>query len=357
VTVSRRVRAALRWVFLVGLLLAVTLPRFNLRDPGPIGRLTAGAKETPYGVPLDVAWYMRLVEYFRGHLPADSLLSPFCYRPLVPLVASRIPADPLTSINLVNLVCLLLTVLLLDRLLAKWGGTKAQRTWGSVLFIVSFPTFYYGTIGFVDPAAVFLITAGVLATVERRFGAQLVTIGAGVLVKETVGLVAGIELAWLWANREWSGKGALRVFTLAGVGVAILLGFRFLAPFPDPGYGWAPDLSRAIQNLSRSRAWISFFLTLGLPGLLAAVRLWSDRSRAEGRELRRFLGACCLMAVAVYFYSFISAYADGRLIWIIYPFAIPLAVAVGPFGSLIKIKPGPRAKDCGEPASHGSSHA
>src|SRR5262245_8681217 len=110
-------RFAVRWGLLLLCLLAVVLPRFNLRDPGVIGRLTAGAHATPYGLPMDVAGYIRLADHFRGQTPADSMIAPFCFRPLVPLAASLLPVRSQTGINLIDIACLFLTLLVLDRLL------------------------------------------------------------------------------------------------------------------------------------------------------------------------------------------------------------------------------------------------
>jgi len=183
----RVAREAARWLLLTACLAAVALPRFNLHDPGPIRKLTARATATVYGLPLDVEGYIRLADYYRGRIPADSLIQPYSYRPLVPLAASLLPFDAQTAINVIDALCLLLTVIVLDRFLALLGLDSRARNAGCLLFIVSFPTFYYGTIGFVDPAAVLFAALGAYAVVREKTALFVATLIAGVLVKEKIG--------------------------------------------------------------------------------------------------------------------------------------------------------------------------
>jgi tRNA(Ile)-lysidine synthetase-like protein len=70
---------------------------------------------------------VRLTEFFRGHTPPDSLIAPFCFRPLVPLAASVLPLDAPSAVNVINLLCLMLTVLALDRILGLLGYTVRAR--------------------------------------------------------------------------------------------------------------------------------------------------------------------------------------------------------------------------------------
>ena len=92
-------------LLLMLLLLCVTLPRFNRHDFA-IGSITSnGIKELG-----DAGQYISIVQYFRGNLGVEALEVPFTYRPLVPLVASILPLDPMTSINLVNLASMMICI-------------------------------------------------------------------------------------------------------------------------------------------------------------------------------------------------------------------------------------------------------
>lgn len=321
----------LKWPVLVALLLGTCLPRFNLRDPGGIKHFTASATATRYGLPLDVEGYRRLSEYFRGSAPSDSLIPPFCYRVLVPFAASRLPWDSLTSINVVDVVCMLLTLVVLDKLLRRSGFNDRGRFLGCLLYAVSFPTFYYGTIGFVDPAVVLVVAAATYAVMSQRLVLFAAILIAGVLVKETNAILAVLPLGWAWAQGHVSKKDVLRLLVFAAVGGLTALSIRVLAPFPERAWFWIPRIGAIGENLSRPRAWLSFIMTLGVPGALAIVGMMTGRSESVlGSPLFRYFLIGAGAAALLYVISVVTAYADGRIVWIIDPFIIPLAVALFP---------------------------
>jgi hypothetical protein len=318
-----------RWLLLAATLLLVALPRFNLGDPGVIHNFTLTARATRYGLPLDVAGYVRLVEYYRGTTPADSLIPPYCYRPAVPFIASTLPFDPLTSINLINLVCLFLSVLVLDRILRRIGYGVGARTAGELMSIISFPTFYYGTIGFVDPVAVLAITLGIFLTLRGERFLLFVCLVLGTLAKETNAVIALLPGIWGWV-RGWPRRRIAVQFALL-VAAALVTAFcaRALSPYPERGWFLAPQPRIILENLSRPRALLSLGLTLGLPALfslVAAVR--GGVSQRLGRQLLQFFVAGAGTSVVLYLYSLVGAWADGRVIWIIYPFLIPVALTL-----------------------------
>jgi len=90
-------------IFFILSLIIVTLPRFNWGELGPLKSLV-GVK------PFDVEQYILYTDYFRGEKNSTVLESPFAYRPLVPFLASFLPYKAFTSINLVNLIFLILTL-------------------------------------------------------------------------------------------------------------------------------------------------------------------------------------------------------------------------------------------------------
>ena len=318
---------AVRWALLLGLLLAVSLPRFNLWDPWPISELTRSAKETPHGLPLDVAGYIRLTQYFRGDIPSDSLISPYCYRPLVPLLAAGLPLDAQSSINLIDVASLALTLVVLDLMLRFIGYERRARTIGIVLFAASFPVFYYGAIGFVDPPSVLLITLGAYLSLQGRTWLVGIVTLLGVFVKETNGVIALFPLLHGWATRRTGAWRFTLAFTMLAVAAAV--GIRVVSSFPIPDFFWHPRLSPVIENLSRPRALLSLALTVGIPGLMALISIGTKTAQARlNRGAYRFLASGVALGVAVYAYSLTSAYADGRVIWMIYPFAIPIALTL-----------------------------
>ncbi|MGE5175534.1 MAG: hypothetical protein ACM3JJ_04090 [Hyphomicrobiales bacterium] len=319
--------SAARTVLFLALLAVVVGPRFDLRDPGPIRRLTAGATAGAYGHPIDVEGYVRLVAWFRGQAPADSMIAPFCYRPLAPALASPLPVPELTALDTVNVLALAIAVLLLDRILLATGAGGRGRTAGLLLFIVSFPTFYYGAIGFIDPVAVLVVTWAALLALRERWGWFAATVVLGVAVKETNAVIALFPLLRSWGRGGPDRVAWRRTVVLAFLAVAVAAAIRLVAPFPGRAAFWAPTWEALVANVTRPRAWMSLALTLGLPALLAVGGAIRDRARgARGDEIDRFLGAGCLAALSLYAVSLLTAYADGRVVWIIAPLLVPLAV-------------------------------
>jgi hypothetical protein len=88
----------------------------------------------------------------------------------------------------------------------------------------------------------------------------------------------------------------------------------------NTSYFWIPSFTTFFENVTRPRAIISFFLSMGLPGLMSVIFLF--------REWRLILKDKTLLAlyfgffssIALYCFALASAYADGRFIWICSPY-------------------------------------
>ncbi|HET9951115.1 MAG TPA: hypothetical protein VFS09_04900 [Candidatus Eisenbacteria bacterium] len=314
---------------LTAILLAVAAIRFDYWDPGPVRRLTAGAHGLPWGHGVDVEGYVRLVAYFRGSAPADSMLAPFCFRPLVPAAASLLPFPALTALDVVNLLALAGALLLLLAVMRRIGLGERSRWYGGLLFALSFPTFYYGAIGFVDPVAI-LAAALLLHLTLREAPLPLLAAVAilAALVKETNAAfcVLPVLYAWFGGSRSWSRLAWAASVPAAAVAAAMTA--RALLPFPGSGYFWTPALAPLLDNLSRPRTYLSLALTVGPPLFFAGAAWVGGRAAAAiGERDRRLLASGAAIAAGLYLYSFASAFTDGRIVWASYPFLIPLAAS------------------------------
>jgi hypothetical protein len=324
---SNRSIPRVREVFLVLILALVASVRFDYRDPGPVRSWTAGARAGPYGHPIDVEGYVRLTRYFRAEAPADSMISPFCFRPLVPLLAALLPLRPLTAIDLINLLALAAALLVVLRA-CSWAGLPPGAAWvGGVLFAVSFPTFYYATIGFVDPVAVLAAAILLLLTLKRAgTGWLIVAAIAAVLVKESNAAFAALPLAGAWLRGRRSGSELAAAAAPLVLSIGAVVATRGLLPFPDPGYAWTPSAAALRDNLLRPRTYASACLTAGVPALLAIGAIARGRwKEVLGGAERSILLAGASIALALYGYSFTAAYTDGRILWVGYPFVVPIA--------------------------------
>jgi len=298
-------------------LLVVVAPRFDRNDLGPLESWTGGGDGPGLA---DATNYVRYVEVLRGD--ADELPpAPFRYRPLTPVLAAPLPFEPLTSINVVNVAALALATVGISWTLATLGVGERRRTIGALLFIVSFPTFYYGTIGYVDPLAVALVILATGAILADRPGLLLALLPVAALARESTVIVIAVAVLWLFVrdrDRRWA-------WTLGWVGsfVGVVAAVRIGLSGPGTNV-WEPSWSLALDNLSRPRTWLSAALTLGAPAVVIVVR-WRSIVGVR-RDVALLLGLGMLASLGVFAYSVSAAYSDGRFLWPIVAFTIPAAM-------------------------------
>ncbi|MCJ7750135.1 MAG: hypothetical protein MUQ65_03420 [Armatimonadetes bacterium] len=308
-------------------LICVCLPRFNRQEVLSPRWIPDSRRPAPRAS-TDATQYAAQVMHFRGEAMHRKLRAPFAYRPLAPFLASRLPLKPMTALNLVNIAALLVALACIDGTIAALGLGASSRLAGAALFTFSFPVFYYGAIGYVDPVAIACISAGVLFIVRQQWWALALVLVIGALTKETTIVLLPAAVA-----RLALGPGTIR--RKAAVSVAMLACFAaatVLARGLAPGTGthlWTPSLAALARNASRPRAWIAFSLSFGLPGVLSSRKLpallWRRTETTPPALTALAVGCAAVLAVALY--SFVAASADGRFLWLLYPFAIPIAVA------------------------------
>ncbi len=197
------------------------------------------------------------------------------------------------------------------------------------MFVFSFPTFYYTTVGYVNPVLVCLLTLGLyflLANKWMRFTLVLVT---GVFVKETIVLLIFVAAVYLVLTRRiFSRQGLMLPGTLVAFALATYAA-RKIVPV-DSAVGWSPILEIFQSNVLRPRSWLSFLLTFGIPGVLTLFIFryrkspWSQEHFAEIGTLLSGV----IISIILFGYAMLSAFADGRFIWTSYPFSVPLAAIV-----------------------------
>jgi hypothetical protein len=306
-------------------LLLVTAPRFDQRDVGPLASLTGTEQGGNLG---DAEHYVRYVEVLRGDV--DELPpAPFRYRPLAPLLAAPIPLGALSALDLVNVVALAAATFGLWQILRLLGLSERRSNAGCLLFIVSFPTFYYGAIGYVDPVAVAITMFGVWAILADRRVLVAIAVVIGALTRESTVILPVLGVIWL----ARAGQGSRRMVwplvwigTFAATVIALRLGLY------DSGTNvWRPSVQTALDNLSRPRMWVSAALTLGVPAVLILLRI--PELRRLDRDHLAFFGSGVALCLGVFAYAVVGAYADGRFLWPIYVFTVPLAMLLAADGS------------------------
>ncbi len=298
---------------LLVLMTVIALPRFN-RNTLLI--------EAP---PRDDVQYRLYVRYFRGEPVEDQLRPASTWRPLVPMVASVLPVDPMTALSLTNLLALALAVVMTVRSCALIGCPRRLQMVGGCLFVVSFPQFYYSTIGYVDPGVIGLLALAVYLLLRRRWLWLALTLIAGAAAKESmvVAVPAAIIAAWIGEPKRksvWLSLAFVLVYILA----AVIL--RHIVPGPSGPAFWSVNFEIFLNNAVRPRAWLSGALTFGLPGVLLVWGLVVERKSIGFHCAELPLLAGTLAGVAIWIAAFLSAAVDGRTLWSAYPFAIPLGI-------------------------------
>ncbi|MEP0861256.1 MAG: hypothetical protein HRF52_07430 [Ignavibacterium sp.] len=299
------------------LLYLITFPRFNWRPlPSPLNSFV-GTK------PFDVEQYEKYVEYFRGNTQlVTELEGPFSYRPLVPYLASFLPFDALTSINLINLLVLSLGIIYLIKFLSEIIVAEKFIIIGLIIFIVSFPVFYYTTSGYIDASLIGILLITNYFLFRNKYYQFLISFFVGIFIKETIIIILPVAAVYFLLNDKSKNKFAKIIFPFLLYSVTIIL-IRTLAPHKE-NYVWNPSIEIFNYNIARAKTYLSFILTLGIPGVLTLFLIFSEKKKNISRELLFPLVTGFLFSVLLWVYSLFSAYSDGRQLWTSYAYTIPL---------------------------------
>jgi len=306
---------------LIVCLVILTIPRFNW---GKLGSFNSLVGDKPF----DIKQYEAYTEFFRGDLSKKEILEgPFSYRPFVPLMASFLPFSPLTAINVINLLALILSLPLINKILMNFELDYKYRLLAQAFHVFSFPVFYYGTSGYVDSVMLFFIFLILYLLIRSKYLMLLITIAFGMSVKETIIIFYPVIVSFFIIKKD------MDVFKKIVFPVLILIIFIIESYFlrtaiaGKPVYLWTPRYEVLVDNITRLKTYLSFLLSFGLPGIGSVFYLFSSarESTFSKMEIVFTTGFMCALLLSVF--SIFTAYSDGRHIWLSYPFTIPLSIA------------------------------
>ena len=106
----------------------------------------------------DSSYYLDMVAFFSGTLAGSELTAPFCYRPMMPLLAALLPLEANTSFAIINLIFLILLGWVIFYTSLKRNPNPSIAFLTTLVFIVSLLYLFYGAVVLVDPGAVFLLS-------------------------------------------------------------------------------------------------------------------------------------------------------------------------------------------------------
>jgi hypothetical protein len=257
--------------------------------------------------------YFDTARYLRGDLPFAALRAPFPYRVAMPALAAWWPGDLRNGFATLNWLATAGTATLLAALVHAAGGSPRRAVAAGLLAILSVPTYWYAPYLLTDPGAIFgrtvfalgvvtcqpwlALAGGLFATAVREENILLL---GWLLVFGRVGLVRGglalaVAALWLVAVRWWLFPGL-------------------------PSYVWVPSIGTVIAALRDVRSLLSL-VSAGIVVIPLAVLGW----RHVPERIRPLKGILLMMAVPP-LYAALSVRVEGRAIWSLYPFLLPIAV-------------------------------
>ena len=309
---------SLLWLCLVTLILfvIVTSVRFN-RNNAIVNR------------PLnDARYFIAYVEHFRGERPSDVIRPASNWRMLVPFIAASLPFEPLTAINIVNQIFLLLSMVMLYHSMLYLKINKGYVWLGLMLFSVSFPAFYYTTIGYVDAGVMFFVSTCIYATIKQSWWLFMVSFVLGFLAKESIVVVLPFAVVYLFMQGKRKNAIALGLIIIATYLAESywIRQYAYITPGEKNNMFWVIDPKNIELNLKRINSLLAPILTLGLVGL---IYLFNIKSSIKTNKALTWASLLLLATtLAMYAFAFITTYADGRPLWLAY-FAMIMVSMVG----------------------------
>ncbi|MCB0703390.1 MAG: hypothetical protein KDC55_11850 [Ignavibacteriae bacterium] len=314
------------FIFLSVVVLMMSIVRWNRQDL--VIRQYVGADDKKLGeklgydveMSLDSYTYVQYVNYYNGEEVESEVTKPYSFRFFIPLIASLLPFDSFTSLNIVCLSTEILGLLFLMKVLALIGFKPRTIFITSFLYSFSFPVFYYGVVGLLDAPAIFLIILGVYLTIRKQLILLLLTMIIATMVNEKVVLV--LPFYFFFNIKEIGFKKSFMNSVIIFVAfVAVSLIVRANTINADSSFMWTVSTSSLIDNLTRIRTYISLALTGGIP-LLILVLTYRRIDFKQSHVFGFVMGTIFVGLMIVY--SLTAAYTDGRFAWYLYPFILPL---------------------------------
>ena len=296
------------------LLIIVCLPRFNQNNFWILKNFVGNQGHLKI-YSIDTQNYIGIIDYFKGDKSKlNSISVPYIYRVLPTYLASLLPFNSLTNLNLLNLFSLLIALWIQILTLEKYKINKGLIILANILFIFSFPLFYFGTSGVVDPFFIMLLYASIFCIMSKQNIAFLVLIFLASMSKESAIILIPFYLYYNEIN--------LKSLIYLILGMLIFLGGTYFSRNVitlSSSYFWTMDFEHLMINLTRARSYLSYVIAYlyFVPFIIYFLKMKYFKTKIEFAYL---LGI--VLANALFLYSFWAAYPDACLIWPAYPFTI-----------------------------------
>ncbi|MBY0555997.1 MAG: hypothetical protein K2P77_02190 [Burkholderiaceae bacterium] len=262
--------------------------------------------------------YFETALYLRGELPLQALTAPFPYRLLVPALAALLPGEVRQNFALLNWLFMSGAAIAMALTAARLGFRRKSIVCAGLLVLVSVPTFWYAPYLLVDPGSICARAVFVFGVVAGLPWLAALAGLIGVAIREeNIVLLCWLAGWWLLTRRQAL---PLALLALAGA-VAWMLAVRWYVIVGLPSYTWVPSMWMVGHALTDWRSLLSLALAACLL-LPLAIAGWK-RAPQGSTPLKSLL---LLMALPP-LYAALCVRVDGRAIWGLYPFLIPLALS------------------------------
>lgn len=265
----------------------------------------------------DSLHYFETARYLRGELPLYALTAPFPYRLLVPALAAGLPGEIRQNFALLNWALMSCAAWLMALTAARLGYGRKHVLLAGLLLLIAVPTFWYAPYLLVDPGSICARAAFVFALVSGMPALAALAGLIGTAVREENLVLLVWLAAWLLFTRRRALPLALLALA-AAAGWMLAVRWYFIAGLPS--YKWLPNWWMVNHALRDWRSLLSLALA-GCVVLPLAVTGWRQAPQASA-PLKSLL---LLMAIPP-LYAALCVRVDGRIIWGLYPFLIPLAL-------------------------------
>jgi len=222
----------------------------------------------------------------------------------------------------------MVAIIFLNKLLIFLKFNSSFRLFGLILFIYSFPTFYYGSAGYIDSVLVCCLVISLYVLLKERWILFIILVIISAGVKETSVVIVFVSIWYILfkTNIQVSRKIALIVSYIVAYSSVIVIVRNVFGTGSE--YIWLPEVQMILENISRPKTWLSFILTLGIPGFLSFFHLKRLKKYYHQKSIKLILLFGFAISILLFVFSILSAYAQGRFIWVSYPFTIPLSLYV-----------------------------
>lgn len=260
--------------------------------------------------------YFDAARWVRGEISLAALRAPFAYRLAMPALAAILPGDIHNTFAFLNWVAVTATACLAAATVRRMGFGTQRALAAGLLVVLSLPTFWYAPYLLVDAGAVCMRMLFVFAILTRQPRLALAAALAATAICEDNILLLG----WLLVTRQVDVRQGLVALAAAAAWLAAVRGW--ILPVPPSG-AWMPGLAPVGALLHDMRALLSI---AGCAGAVVPLALFGLRTAPA--RIAPLKGLLVLMLVPA-LYALLTVRVEGRVVWGLYPFLIPFAVAAG----------------------------